>query len=141
MNYELKDKIIATKDFLVDLITKSWQEAEALQQQINSIDTSSKLGADIVKLLKNSCTSYHVLIGCLESLADDDNELQEDPVEAAPTTVSSSTDNLETLNAPIREESAVWIDKPDKVDFEPFEYFVDFEEPVGEPLTDKDLYN
>ena len=24
---------------------------------------------------------------------------------------------------------------------EPFEYFVDFDEPIGEPLTDDDLYN
>ena len=24
---------------------------------------------------------------------------------------------------------------------EPFEYFVDFDEPVGDPITDDDLYN
>ena len=53
MSYELKEKILITKDFISDIITKSWGEAEALQQQITNIDTSDFLGAELVKVLKN----------------------------------------------------------------------------------------
>ena len=143
MQYNLKEKINITNEFLEDLINKSWQETEALQQQIANIDTNSKLGADVVKLLKNTCTSYYTLIGCLEALVDetevmkkpDDNAYEENVVESE----FGPTNELEVVesNVVAPAESAAEISQ----EFEPFEYFVDFDEPSGEPLTDKDLYN
>lgn len=141
MQYNLKEKIKVTKEFLDELITKSWQEAESLQQQIVNINTSTQLGAEVVKLLKNTCTNYYVLIGCLEALvenpsADDKQSAEPEALqnmtepEVFKELVMSEEEPKETINLPTERSE----------DFEPFEYFVDFDEPVGEPLSDKDLY-
>ena len=139
MSYELKEKILITKDFISDIITKSWGEAEALQQQITNIDTSDFLGAELVKVLKNMNTNYYVLIGCLETLLDNEN---------IPVVNSKPVDNIDKLEDTIEKTSEDFIEAevPQEIktensdDFEPFEYFVDFDEPSGIPLSDKDLY-
>ena len=139
MEYSLKDKIKVTDEFLNELIAKNWQEAEALQQQIVNIDTGSQLGLEVAKVLKNTCTAYYVLIGCLENLAEGD----------LPQHKAVATDEHdEVLTEPEAEtaknsfvESEPSATQEPNTDFEPFEYFVDFDEPSGEPLTDKDLYN
>ena len=68
MEYTLKNKIEVSKEFLSDLIARYWQESENVNQQIANIDTSSYIGAEVAKLLKNASTNYYVLIGCLETL-------------------------------------------------------------------------
>ena len=141
MDYTLKEKIEVTKEFLENLITKSWQESEALKHQIVNIDTSTNLGAGLVKILKTACTNNYVLIGCLENLLEypdaDVNELQDichTQKDAEPETTTEPT-------AHKREELLVnETHIISKADFEPFEYFVDFDEPVGNPITDEDLY-
>ena len=146
MQYSLKEKINITEEFLEELISKSWQEADALQQQIANIDTSCKLGADVVKLLKNTCTSYYTLIGCLEALVDEpeavelhtDTADKEDAVETKPELLDEFEPEDSGLGLPAEPQS---VSAEVKQDFEPFEYFVDFDEPSGEPITDKDLYN
>lgn len=132
MEYSLKDKIEVTAEFLNGLITKNWQETEAIQRQIANIDTSTQLGAEVARVLKNTCTNHYVLIGCLERLAEGDLSQHETMAqyesEAEGQQDSSVTQELShgtNVNA----------------DFEPFEYFVDFDEPSGEPITDKDLYS
>lgn len=141
MEYNLKDKIVVDETFISDLIAKNWQEVESLQQQVANIDTSTKLGAKMAELLKNTCTSYYVLIGCLENLADG---AEVSPVDLPAEPEVKSNPQLE----PDFEfgEVEILVDSDDlyrvpEEDFEPFEYFVDFDEPTGEPLTDKDLYN
>jgi hypothetical protein len=146
MDYELKEKILATPEFISDLINKNWQESENLQQQIASIDTTSNLGAKVVNLLKNLNTSYYVFIGCLESLMDmtDASECQtelseiDEIGEIVPEDTTEVTDMQNDIQNDIS-DMEVATDTTD--DFEPFEYFVDFDEPSGEPITDKDLYN
>ena len=146
MNYNLKEKIEVNEEFLTDLIAKSWQESEAIQQQAANIDTSTKLGAEVARLLKNACTNYYVLIGCLEALTEstsidcyntcnkidvDMPQIVDEPdkLEAEQELESESEDSLiPTMNNELNAE------------FEPFEYFVDFDEPAGAPLTDDDLY-
>ena len=76
MQYNLKDKIEVTTEFLNELITKSWQEVDAIQQQITNIDSTSQLGADVSKLLKNVCTSYYTLIGCLEDALEEPSTIE-----------------------------------------------------------------
>jgi hypothetical protein len=143
MKYNLKDKIEVTEEYLNELISKSWQEAESIQQQIANIDTSTQLGAEVVRLLNNTCTNYYVLIGCLESLAEGNmpkpaveitnkvNPMQ-DATELEIPQDSLSIDYLpvDTRNGSVENDT----------DFEPFEYFVDFDEPSGEPLSDEDIY-
>jgi hypothetical protein len=142
MEYSLKDKIEVTEEFLNELIAKNWQETDALQQQIANIDTSTQLGAKVARVLKNTCTNYYVLIGCLESLIEGDipqrefitkdehDDMSVEPEIETPQEHLATVDNQElSPNAEIN------------TNFEPFEYFVDFDEPCGEPITDKDLYN
>jgi hypothetical protein len=142
MNYNLKDKLEVTEELLNDLITKSWQEAEALQQQAANIDTSTQLGVEVVRLLKNTCTNYYVLIGCLEALAEN-TEIHSTSVDAEPETVQDTAvqelyDDQEKIEPGPGEVSVPGAENIN--DFEPFEYFVDFDEPSGEPISDKDLY-
>ena len=56
--------------------------------------------------------------------------IQEEPVKFA-----EPTDRAEVQGISMSTELC------NEIDTEPFEYFVDFDDPVGEPLTDDDLYN
>jgi hypothetical protein len=142
MKYTLKEKITITEDFLTELISKSWQETEAIQQQIANIDTSTKLGTEVVELLKNTCTNHYVLIGCLEALLEKPEAVE--PETAEQPVVRDSTESAAIEREPIAEYTSYeGIDCRQTIitdNFEPFEYFVDFDEPSGEPLSDKDLY-
>ena len=135
MSYNLKNKINVTEEFISELISSSWQETENIQQQIANINTDTKLGAEVARLLKNACTNYYILIGCLEQLAENSG--------------------IAVTNTDIEPESVQKVAEPDHcdlpaelctaqatntIDFEPFEYFVDFDEPSGTPLSDQDLY-
>lgn len=139
MEYNLKEKIEITTDFIEELISKSWQETGSLQQQIANIDTNTKLGAEVAKLLKNICNSYYVLIGCLETFTEDQNS-----TEGVTTSTMQNSVELEVSKEPIDQvdEQSENISLPVATiaDFEPFEYFVEFDEPVGKPITDTDLY-
>jgi hypothetical protein len=138
--YNLKDKIEVTKEFLNDLIVKNWQEAESIQQQMANIDTSTPLGTEAVRLLKNACTNYYVLIGCLENLLETPNmeyrstskQIKEYTPKALDAQALPEQEPEEFLVSPV--------DAKQDDNFEPFEYFVDFDEPSGDPLSDDDLY-
>lgn len=133
--YYLKDKLVVTDEFLADLETKSWQEIESLQNQIANIATS-KENEGLLTLLNNLLTSYYVFVGGLENLASG----------CLSTPVVEIPHNIEDLDKPIDitiAEEPELTEKPipqDTDSFEPFEYFVDFEEPSGLPLTDAELY-
>jgi hypothetical protein len=139
MEYTLKDKLTINNEFLKDLETKSWQEIEHLQNQIANIEDTAE-NAGILQLLKSLLTSYYVFTGCLENI---ENEPIDTVVKAEPAHVA--------VEAPqVIPEKSVKVVAPKvdilpgldyKTEAEPFEYFVDFDEPTGEPLTDDDLYN
>ena len=139
MSIVLKDKIKIDKNFIDDLIAKSWQDSESIQNQIDSIEVDSAVAAKTVKLLKDLLTSYYVFTGCLENI--ENETIGTIKAEPAPATVEAPK---------VIPEEPVKVTAP-KVDIlpeleyeteaEPFEYFVDFDEPTGEPLTDDDLYN
>lgn len=150
--YCLKDKILITKDFLHELESKSWQEIEVLQNQIANIADNEE-NATVLQLLKSLLTSYYVFIGGLENLTNNDLLSQ-----SAVYKDLSITDNSQPLEpvavADVPKElldgtfevspSTQVIKTPQNVEeetiFEPFEYFVDFDEPSGEPISDEDLY-
>lgn len=145
MNYELKDKITLTKELLSELETKGWQEIEHLQAQISNLAESSANNR-LRQLLKNLLTSYYVFTGGIETLSGEpiDNTIQLEPqveepaVDIVPASVTNELDlssSIDSLPTGIgNEESDYGVS-------EPFEYFVDFDEPIGDPLTDEDLYN
>jgi hypothetical protein len=147
MNYNLKDKIQVTKDFLNELEAKSWQEIEYLQSQIANIEATTE-NIKLIQLFKNLLTNYYVFVGGLENLASEESKVKPDVVkepisdpkkENIPEATIVNTDYLADLilDEPIADKS-----EPTVNDYsEPFEYFVDFDEPIGDPLTDDDLYN
>lgn len=148
MEYCLKDKIVVTKDFLNDLETKSWQEIEHLQNQIANIE-ANKESAPLLKLLNNLLTSYYVFTGGLENLGGGSSEVAFDNDEKD---LTQATTANETINEPDDSDTVQAVEDTKfttmlgttaakTADFEPFEYFVDFDEPSGEALTDEDLYN
>ena len=149
MDYTLKDKILITKEFLNDLETKSWQEIEHLQNQIANIEITPET-VEVIKLLKSLLTSYYVFTGGLENLADipsthkvknfsDKAGTKKDqvlvnikePVKKTERELYATDDIFESLT------STKGLKEPIS---EPFEYFVDFEEPTGDPISDEDLY-
>ena len=144
MKYNLKNKIEVTEEFLNELIAKNWQEVETLQQQIANIDTSTRLGVAVAKLLKNASTNYYVIIGCLEALAENPNtefEVQTQKTELETTeNITEPEVAIDDKTATDEHEALQVNDQESNADFEPFEYFVDFDEPSGEPLSDKDIY-
>ncbi len=138
MNILLKDKIKIDKNFIDDLIAKSWQDSESIQNQIDSIEVDSVQAAKVVKLLKDLLTSYYVFTGCLENLEHEPiNSAKsepihiEEPMSIPEESVDENSQDINTLDE---------FKFDDELTSEPFEYFVDFDEPVGEPLTDDDLY-
>lgn len=143
MEYTLKDKIQVTKEFLSDLEMKSWQEIENLQNQIANIETTPET-AEVIKLLKNLLTSYYVFTGGLESLSDVKTTYKI-PETTVKTEVKKEVIPVEpTIEIEATEEETfepVFANETEQQDFEPFEYFVDFDEPEGDPISDEDLYS
>ena len=139
MNIILKDKVKIDNTYIKDLITKSWQDSESIQSQIDNIDIDSTQAAEVVKLLKNLLTNYYIFSGCLENLefsSTTEKNLMSEPVQQKEPVNISKISIVESVPA---------IDALNKIETktvdEPFEYFIDFDEPTGEPLTDDDLYN
>lgn len=154
MSIILKDKIKADKSFINDLIAKSWEYSESIQNQIDSIDTDSATASKVVQLLKDLLTSYYVFTGCLENLENETADLSksniavpekaiaipEVPVKAEMPEFEVSDDDI-TLDTPVTNFNNSFDEETyTELVSEPFEYFVDFDDPVGEPLTDEDLY-
>jgi len=136
---ELKDKLTVTKDFIDELCSKSWQDIEQLQTQLANIADSDE-GKKVKQLLKNLITSYYVFIGSLENL-DDINYTTQDVVHVKEPEVVKIEPQAEPDIMFEPEDENTQAKTIDLDISEPFEYFVDFDEPTGEPLTDKDLYN
>lgn len=133
----LETKIDVNKSFIDELIANGWQEIENLQKQISAINSNSDNGSLVLKFLNSLLTSYYVFTGNLENL---DN-------------INVSTNNVIIDNSALNNDKSVVepIEDAEPVDvvttvaaakdnFEPFEYFVDFDEPIGTPLSDEDLY-
>lgn len=139
--YNLKEKIQVNKEFLDSLTAKGWQEVEYLQNQIINLE---KENSEVLQLLNNLLTSYYVFIGGVENLIDKPVVSVKPAVE--PTKEKEDTPQEIIINKSepeFFEDNMTFEDevtKQEELNFEPFEYFVDFEEPTGEPISDEDLY-
>ena len=156
MEYTLKDKLTINNEFLKDLETKSWQEIEHLQNQIANIEDTAE-NAGVLQLLKSLLTSYYVFTGGLENLGSNkafhkvtdfnDKVCADKNI----TTVHQTPAEPVVKKDPFVDDflitdvsASVLADEEPIVQIaavsEPFEYFVDFDDPIGEPISDQDLY-
>lgn len=146
MNYELKEKINITQELLSELEMKSWQEIEYLQAQIDNL-AEGPMNEALRQLFKNLLTSYYVFTGGLENLNNEKTF-----VKAAEFENKNYTEKELTVDMPIQTPAKANIYPVNntaaplhtavtkQVEIEPFEYFVDFDDPLGEPISDEDLY-
>lgn len=134
--YQLKEKIIVNKELLNDLENKGWQEIEILKNQIANMAQIAS-NESLIMLLKNLLTSYYIFIGGLENI-------QELPTSCAVEMQKSEAAPQQSIDFDIDKNSVCISDDTGgaaSAVFEPFEYFVDFDEPSGKPLSDEDLYS
>ena len=139
-NFDLKQKLTVDKTVINDLIAKSWQESDNIQTQIESIEQGSDLASKtVLDALNGLLTSYYVFAGRLESLLTDLDK--KDLIDTDFKKINDITEPAE-LDISLKETEPEIEKCPNKADkaFEPFEYFVDFDDPVGKPLTDADIY-
>ena len=139
-NFDLKQKLAVDKTVINDLIAKSWQESDNIQTQIESIEQGSDLASKtVLDALNGLLTSYYVFAGRLESLLTDLDK--KDFIDTDFKKINDITEPAE-LDISLKETEPEIEKCPNKADkaFEPFEYFVDFDDPVGKPLTDADIY-
>lgn len=129
-------KTIMDNIFLNELLKQSWLDIENLQKQIDTIESDSPQSRELIEIIKDFLTSNLIYAGCLENLlakAQKSYKEKETKID-----LSNIADDNKILDL----EDSIdnnRIDTP-TIDFEPFEYFVDFDEPQGEPLTDEELY-
>jgi hypothetical protein len=142
MDYKLKDKLTANKDFLTELIDKSWLEIEHLQTQIANIDNTDE-NTKLIQLFKNLLTNYYVFIGGLENLNSEEAIIRKPEPNKEPVIIEPPIEKAVLPEEPIKDDffDDSLFNEPTTKDEEPFEYFVDFDDPIGDPLTDDDLYN
>jgi hypothetical protein len=140
MEYTLTEKLVVTDTFLADLIDKSWQEIEHLQTQIANIE-ATEASAEVVRLLKQLLTNYYVFVGGLENINDSNSTTIPNIIDTTSTKDQPAPVTIETEPEVSFDDQPMTTPKYTQMDSEPFEYFVDFDEPAGEPLTDEDLYN
>ena len=158
--------------FLTDFISKGWEEVGYLKADIEAIKEAYKGTKPIEGLIQDLIDAYLVCIGQLEAHLHDNKYLEypeesglsgtkldeELELKVAPDQIVIKTEK--TTPVEINEEDdliIIGVDEtapeaefeapeaaPAAVDAgEPFEYFVDFDEPdMSQPkLTDEDLYN
>ena len=146
-DYNLKDKIRINKDFLNELTARSWQEIEQLQSQISNIEIVTEQDKIVVQLLNSLLTNYYIFVGGIENLNSNDDTNNEIIVN---NTQSKKSDIVIPRNIDSFEDAftadltstipKVQVSDSTEIDYEPFEYFVDFDEPIGEKITDEELY-
>lgn len=133
-----------SKELIKNFTDKSWQEIENLKLQLNSLSKNTDVEKAVHNALNDLLTSYYIFIGRLESILDDDcntvtvNEVPVTDDKAHEDIPEIATDSIKDVF--INDMPKVQISDSVDVEFEPFEYFVDFDEPVGNPISDKDLY-
>ena len=137
MNIILKEKLNITEAFIEELTEKSWQEIDHIQNQLANLDDTAE-GKRIGKLLNRLLTSYYVFVGELENFYTVSYDEPEQPTKIKDIPIVKNIDEIEQNFEPAIPASTEPISIEDG---EPFEYFVDFDDPIGAPLTDEDLYN
>lgn len=146
-DYNLKDKIHINKDFLNELTARGWQEIEQLQSQISNIEIVTEQDKIVVQLLNSLLTNYYVFVGGIENLNSNDDAANNEIIvnnqsKKSDIVIPRNIDSFEdAFTADLTSTvPKVQISDSTEIEYEPFEYFVDFDEPIGEKITDEELY-
>lgn len=142
--------------FITSFVSRGWEEVGMLKEQIKALkeEFGGKNIAKIEEILQGLIDAYLINIGQLElflhendyvevpEIEEEKEEKVEEPAKEDEVEVAAEEEEVE-IEDEIEAEVEV---EPQSVvrqtpgDFEAFEYFVDFDEPEGDPLTDDDLY-
>lgn len=138
--------------FITSFVSRGWEEVGMLKEQIKALkeEFGGKGIEKIEEIFQGLIDAYLINIGQLELFLHENDyvevpEIEEEKVEE-PTEEEIEEEEEAEEEVEIDDEVEVEVE-PQKVvknvpaDFEAFEYFVDFDEPEGEALTDDDLYN
>ena len=145
--------------FITSFVSRGWEEVGMLKEQIKALKTEFKNIDKIEEILQGLIDAYLINIGQLElflhendyvevpnvdeteeieSKKEEEEEISEEEViedkKVEDEVEAVADDEIEETDSPIVMQQA-------PKDFEAFEYFVDFDEPSGDALTDDDLYN
>lgn len=134
------DKVTVDNDLLNDIITKTWHDIENIKSQIEMLDNTDAKTVEFKKLLNTLLTNYYIFVGCIENIITDFDDAKQ-VVEPQETEEIKNIENISTAEPySITTNNTQYDLKVHEDNFEPFEYFVDFDEPFGEKITDEDLY-
>lgn len=139
--------------FYSDRISSLWGESGALKGCIETLGQYYTDADEAISILSDLMDSYLIAIGRLEALAAGNVGLSVPEVEAEelkPAKADIAIEDVDDFEDEVAPVDAATTDFDDEeiidtksdveTSTEPFEYFVDFDEPQGPPLTDEDLY-
>lgn len=140
--------------FITSFVSRGWEEVGMLKEQIKALkeEFSGKNIEKIEEIFQGLIDAYLINIGQLELFLHENDYVEVPEIEQAEDTKSEEKESEVSTEGPkeaikveddfddepVVEPKRVIKDVP--ADFEEFEYFVDFDEPSGEALTDDDLY-
>lgn len=133
--------------FITSFVSRGWEEVGMLKEQIKALkeEFGGKGIEKIEEIFQGLIDAYLINIGQLELFLHENDyvevpEIEEEKVEE-PVEEEETEEEVEIEDEVEIEVEPQKIVKNVPADFEAFEYFVDFDEPEGEALTDEDLYN
>lgn len=136
--------------FITSFVSRGWEEVGMLKEQIKALkeEFGGKSIEKVEEIFQGLIDAYLINIGQLELFLQENNYVEVPDVEEIK--VEEPKEEKEDEDVKDEEEIEEVIETEEEAevketetprDFEAFEYFVDFDEPEGEALTDKDLYN
>lgn len=165
---ESKEKENLPVTFLTSFVSKGWDEVGILRDEVKAIKETYKGTTKIEKILNDLIDSYLIAIGQIEehlekkeyldylrdgllkeSVKEDINinNLKLDEIDINPEKESLPEPEIPTVKKiEVNEPRPTHIvdekkEMPKALNMDDIEYFVDFDEPVGEKITDADLYD
>lgn len=133
--------------FITSFVSRGWEEVGMLKEQIKALkeEFGGKGIEKIEEIFQGLIDAYLINIGQLELFLHENDYVEVPEIEEEK--VEETVEEEETEEEVEIEDEVEAEVEPQKIvknvpaDFEAFEYFVDFDEPEGEALTDDDLYN
>lgn len=152
--------------FVTSFMSEGWEKVGMLKEQKEAIHSSFSGTQPIEEIIQNLIDAYLICLGQIELYLNKDGTVEipsEEELKLKENIVSSESfsaskkEIVETIGIPsnvnniskaeIEEEKELENSQSkqqlseDSEKPEAFEYFCDFDDPSGEPLTDKDIYN
>jgi hypothetical protein len=143
--------------FITSFVSRGWEEVGMLKEQIKALKAEFKNVDKIEEILQGLIDAYLINIGQLELFLHENEYVEVPTIEETSDKkedeeVSASEEESEEVEPEVKvieveapaeesESEGRVVMQPAPKDFEAFEYFVDFDDPTGDPLTDDDIYD